>query len=154
TPNAQPVRITLGPDGNLWFTEAANQVGRITPDGTVSEFTVPTFPGGLRGITAGPDGNVWFTEASPHHLGRLTPDGTVTEFAGLTAGSNPKDIVTGPDGNLWFTEYGTNRIGRLQPYWVVTAQPAGHDPLQGALAAAGAAAVSPQDGSLHAEHPL
>ncbi len=32
-----------GTDGNLWFTEAdANQIGRITPAGVITEFPVPT----------------------------------------------------------------------------------------------------------------
>ena len=33
-----PSGITAGPDGNLWFTEAAATIGRITPAGTVTEF--------------------------------------------------------------------------------------------------------------------
>ncbi len=37
--------ITAGPDGNLWFTEAANDVGRITPTGSFTQFRV----GGLCG---------------------------------------------------------------------------------------------------------
>jgi virginiamycin B lyase len=30
-PNSSPHGITSGPDGNLWFTEAAEKIGRITP---------------------------------------------------------------------------------------------------------------------------
>src|SRR5438445_13525559 len=57
TSNSVPEGITLGPDGNLWFTEfEGGQIGRITPSGPVPEFT------GLTGapvcITAGPDGNL------------------------------------------------------------------------------------------------
>src|SRR2546428_13340694 len=62
SPNAQPIEIVLGPDGNLWFTEQnTSAVGRVTPDGVITEFPTPTsgFPDD---ISAGPDGNVWFTE--------------------------------------------------------------------------------------------
>ena len=40
TPGSVPEGITAGPDGNLWFTEInGNQIGRITPGGTVTEFS-------------------------------------------------------------------------------------------------------------------
>src|SRR5262245_56858922 len=43
TGSSQPLGITAGPDGNLWFTEnTGNKIGRITPTGTVHEFPVPT----------------------------------------------------------------------------------------------------------------
>jgi streptogramin lyase len=106
--------IALGPDGNLWFTEP-NRIGRITPDGTVTHYAVPTPPRfGFGGITAGPDGNVWFTEIEgtvdqPSFVGRITPDGTVTEFSNLRVNSYPGGIATGPDGNLWFSD--TNNFG-------------------------------------------
>ena len=56
TPNADLRGITLGPDGALWFNEAAaNKIGRITLQGDVTEFPTPdaTF-----GIATGPDGNL------------------------------------------------------------------------------------------------
>ena len=39
SPNADPFGITAGPDGNLWFTESAGRIGRITPSGVVTEFS-------------------------------------------------------------------------------------------------------------------
>ncbi len=41
TPNTQPLGITRGPDGALWFTEIA-QIGRITTAGVVTEYPTPT----------------------------------------------------------------------------------------------------------------
>lgn len=39
TANSYPTSITSGPDGNLWFTEMfGHQIGRITPDGLITEF--------------------------------------------------------------------------------------------------------------------
>jgi len=68
TAYANPLNITVGPDGNLWFTESsAGQVGRITPSGTITEFNVEPPPGSTpytygapEGITAA-DGDLWFT---------------------------------------------------------------------------------------------
>jgi len=118
TVNSGPYGITSGPDGNLWFTEAnfaGNKIGRITPTGTITEFTIPTANSGPIGITTGPDGNLWFTEDSGNKIGRITPTGTFTEFTIPTVNSGPFGITAGPDGNLWFTENIGNKIGRITP---------------------------------------
>jgi virginiamycin B lyase len=61
---AGPYSITAGPDGNLWFTEQVNQIGRITTSGVVTEFQIPSDSCTPNAITTGPDGNLWFTEVS------------------------------------------------------------------------------------------
>ena len=110
---AVPSRITVGPDGNLWFTEAqATRIGRMTPAGALTEFGLPA-GNGTYGITAGADGNVWFTESTANRIGKITPSGTVTELHVPTPGAGPTEIVSGPDGNLWFTEFNGDRIGRI-----------------------------------------
>ena len=41
TPNSRPKGLTVGPDGNLWFTEYAvnaSKIGRITSEGVITEF--------------------------------------------------------------------------------------------------------------------
>ena len=88
TPNATPIGITIGGDGNYWFCEkTAHQVGRITPQGKVTEFKLPTPNAGPDGILLGPDGNVCFSESEMSQIGRITPDATITEFKdGLTPG--------------------------------------------------------------------
>jgi len=122
--NSGPTDIVTGPDGNLWFTEKSlsGGIGRMTPDGQITEFlggVTPGFTAGSQptGITAAEDGNLWFTEAGGlGAIGRITPDGVVTEFtSGLTTGSAPTGITAGPDGNLWFTEEAAGRIGRIAP---------------------------------------
>lgn len=110
-----PVGIVRGPDGNLWFTEAdAGTLGRVTPAGAVSEFTLPNgAQSELGGIAVGPDGNLYFTEFGANQVGRITPAGTVTEVATLQANAAPLGIVAGPDGAMWFTETQRDVIGRL-----------------------------------------
>ena len=108
--------ITAGPDGNLWFTEPnANQIGRITPAGAITEFVIPTFNCDPQRIVAGPDGNLWFVEIGADQIGRITTTGVVTEFSVPTGLSGLFGIALGPDGNLWFTEIGANQIGRIVP---------------------------------------
>src|SRR5258706_3213666 len=51
TSKSFPTAITVGPDGNLWFTEGSGRkIGRITRSGTITEFAIPEqpdIPGGL-----------------------------------------------------------------------------------------------------------
>ncbi|MDX6720325.1 MAG: virginiamycin lyase [Solirubrobacteraceae bacterium] len=118
-PESYPQSITLGPDGNMWFTDFEDQIGRVTPAGVITEFPVPA---GSRpdDITRGPDGNVWFTSQETGKIGRITPSGVVTEFSLPNARSHPRGIVAGPDGNLWFTESTEGVIGRITPAGTVT----------------------------------
>jgi hypothetical protein len=128
----QPLGITAGPDGNLWFTEGIGEIGRITPSGVVTEFIVPSSrtpaDQDITGITAGPDGNLWFTEYRAGIIGRITLAGVVTEYLVPTSTCLPFAITAGPDGNLWFSEQGANQIGRLTPAGVFTEFPAGSQP--------------------------
>src|SRR5262245_20368669 len=70
SPNTAPEGITRGPDGNLYFAEI-HAIGRITPDGQVTEFRQGLSPDSEPvEITAGPDGNVWFTAGVPDRTRR------------------------------------------------------------------------------------
>src|SRR5205814_1596943 len=113
--------ITVGADGNLWFTESStDRVGNITPNlTTINEFSTGITAGSIPlNIVSGADGALWFTEISSNAIGRITTAGVVTEFslAGLQAGSQPGDIVSDPANNLlYFTEFGVGRIGSINP---------------------------------------
>jgi hypothetical protein len=132
--------LTMGPDGNLWFTDflsdqgfsCCGRVGRVTPSGTITEFSIPLPSGAdtftsnrLREISTGPDGNLWFTEGGyrlsdfgaatlptpfPSSLGRITPTGVLTEIRVPTS-PQPAGITAGPDRNVWFAFDGG--VGRL-----------------------------------------
>ncbi|MDD5558472.1 hypothetical protein [Candidatus Methylomirabilis sp.] len=121
TVSSQPLGITAGPDGALWFTEyAGNKIGRITTAGTITEFSIPTGSSQPVGITAGPDGALWFTEFAGNKIGRITTAGTITEFSLSTGGSEPVGITAGPDGALWFTEFTEDKIGRITTVGTIT----------------------------------
>jgi virginiamycin B lyase len=93
----------------------ANKIGRMTTDGQVLEFSIPTpnSSGNLtRSMALGADGAVWFVESEVSQIGRIGTDGRITEFP-LSANSKPTAITTGPDGALWITEFADNRIARL-----------------------------------------
>lgn len=139
TAKSGPRTIIAGPDGNLWFTMRSgtsswsldangkatnvvnrNSIGRITPNGVITEFGVDVLNNaGLNAITVGPDSNLWFTEenADSNRIGRITPAGVITEFkmTGLAADAGLSSITSGPDKKLWFTEKNANKIGNFTP---------------------------------------
>ena len=135
-------RLTVGPDGNLWFSEESTDgtspaspgaIGRITPAGTITEFPLPAGYGSPSGLTVGPDGNLWFSEELYSDLyptgaiDRITPAGALTEFP-IPGGDGPGDLTVAPDGNFWFLEIhgGTTAsysIGRITPAGTITQFP-------------------------------
>jgi virginiamycin B lyase len=103
----------------MWFTEIqANRVGRVAPDGVVTEFTVPTADSLPTDIVAGPDGAMWFIEIMPgvgSRVARVSMTGLIRESA-FTSGDRPElmDLAVGPDGNIWMTvSYSPSAIVRL-----------------------------------------
>ena len=108
---SQPIAITLGPDGNLWFTEQnTSRIARVTPGGAITEFRTPSesFPGD---IAPGP-GGVWFTEGADGKVGVADRTGRIREvtFSRFDAAGG---ITKGPDGNVWFTDETGNRVWRI-----------------------------------------
>jgi virginiamycin B lyase len=132
TASGNPIGITTGPDGELWFTESGrfigeelsggNKIGRISPEGSITEFLIPTPQSGPIAIIAGPDGNLWFTEEVANKIGRISPQGVITEFP-LPTQSDPHEIAAGPDGALWFTKGKANKIGRITTSGSITEFP-------------------------------
>jgi virginiamycin B lyase len=110
---SQPFSITMGEDGNLWFTLSnSNQVAKITQSGRIKYFRTPTLSNPAF-ITRGPDGNIWFGEGSTGKIASVTPSGFITEyqfsFFGVSVG-----ITTGPDGNIWFTDQTDHAVWRYE----------------------------------------
>jgi virginiamycin B lyase len=130
--NSRLQDITEGPDHNVWFTDdrstslmAAGRIGRITPDGQITEFGAGLQPDTRpRKITVGPDGNLWFTElrGDGGGIGMVTPNGQITELSTPSVSPDPSffpdSITAARDGNLWYTE--SHGIGRLTPTGQIT----------------------------------
>jgi streptogramin lyase len=112
-PGTNIAQVRAAPDGNLWFTDRAGAIGRITTVGAITRFGTGN---GLNtgsqpfSMAVGPDGNLWFSDAgTTSAIGMIDPaTQTITEFStGLNPGSKPAGIALGPDGNLWFTDRGS-----------------------------------------------
>ena len=114
--NTHPHGLGIGPDGKtVWFTgKSTGMIGKLTTDGKVKTFAIPTVGSVPIYIKAGPDGNMWFTELVGNMIGRITPSGDITEFAIPTPNSRPIAIIPEPGGqSMWFTEEAGNKIGRI-----------------------------------------
>ncbi len=122
TAASKPECIASGSDGNLWFTETgASKIGRITPDGLISEYTIHSSAGGqslaMRCLAPGPDGNLWFTTSGTTggRIGKISTVGVITLYPHVFPGQLYA-ITAGPDGAMWFTETTPsldNTIGRI-----------------------------------------
>ena len=110
-----PKSITLGSDGNVWFTQpTGNEVARMIPATKgLSEVTMPTPSAKPGDLAMGPDGAIWVTEDGVGKLARVSLQGAVTEYAIPSPGSQPTAITAGPDGSLWFTDSGSHDIGHV-----------------------------------------
>ena len=132
TPNSAPLAVTVGRDGNVWFTESnASKLARFDPStGGFSEYKVPG-TGDMWGITMDVQGNVWFTQyslkGSVNPGGAIEPNGTgrlirfdpdtqnFTVINVPTPGAFPFRLTTDAEGRVWFTELLGDQIGYYDP---------------------------------------
>jgi virginiamycin B lyase len=126
TPASEPLGLTVGADGALWFVErTAGKVGRMTLDGAFTEY--PLAPGAVPNrIVTGPDGAVWFTELRANKLGRLTVDGQLSEYP-IPGG--PVGITVGNDRQLYLALFTGGGVDRVDLHGIIT----GHWDLPGAV---------------------
>jgi len=112
--------ITVGPNGELWFTNSlGSSIGQVTSTGGFA-FTSGR-PGQIdnpQGIVEGPDGAIWFTNYTGNTIGWITP--TKGSIEVKTISSRPSDVIDHPWGiavglgkELWFTNEGNGTIGEI-----------------------------------------
>ena len=114
--------ITVGSDGNIWFTEAS-RLAYVTPGGVVTEFTTPGEFSNFRfltGITSGPDGALWFLGELSANIGRFTTNGQLTNTYALNIGSGTGWDTLGPENAIWFTGNYADLVGKVDTSGVVT----------------------------------
>ena len=122
-PLSGPVGITLGPDGNLWFTEnLVNQIGRMAPNGTMlAEYVIQTPASDPRGIAVGPEGNIYFAEYAAKQIGIISSFTPPFPEYPTSAGYHPVWMATGPDNAVYFTvPDAISAIGRIAPSGAIT----------------------------------
>jgi streptogramin lyase len=122
TANANPIGIAAGPDGALWFTENSGgtaqrgAIGRITTDGTITEYPLTPRTGetltGVWNIAMGSDGNMWFPEIIDERVGRITTGPVATTGTASGLSSTGATVSGSVDGHAQATsfrfDYGTS----------------------------------------------
>lgn len=101
----------LGPDGNLWFTDYANNVLlKVTTAGSITRYTTGFSGKGLCGICT--DGTDLFIAClTTDQILKVSTAGTVSSTFSMTAGKGVFQVChTG--GNLYFTCNTTSQIGK------------------------------------------
>jgi len=116
TNNSGPRYITQGSDGNFWFTEGSPQglapgnVGRITPNGDITEFAVcaSCFP---NDIVQGPNDILYLTSNDPV-LGRITTSGEVLPAIAMPNSLANGNGLTAHGDDIWIATFNVNSIWR------------------------------------------
>jgi virginiamycin B lyase len=105
-----------GPDGAIWFVLAeGNAIARVTPDGAMREFPLPTPNASPRGIVVARGNEIWFTQNIVNRIGRMSLDGEMLgEYDVPTPGSGPRAMVATKDGRLFFSQHDAGSIGEIR----------------------------------------
>lgn len=107
--------ITKGPDGNMWFVDHNDKVGKIDSLTNITKYSLPGSNVGVRSIAAGPDGFLWATLSNTDQIARINTAGMVATYAvpNVPPGRGPTEIIKGSDGNMWFTQFEGGQIAKI-----------------------------------------
>jgi streptogramin lyase len=127
----QPLALTEGPNGQIWFTALAGSldtgyhsiIAEIDP-ATKVVTQVQLSPADQlienpllypSGVTTGPDGDIWFTDPTAALIGKIDPTTLAVSEYPINGGKPAGGIAVGPDGDLWFTEPVAGKVGKIDP---------------------------------------
>ena len=111
---SQPGWLTLGPDGQLWFTHqstAPSAVTKVSPNGRdFNRYETGRGNTGPRSITSGPENNIYYGKQDK--IGVVSRSGDDREIR-IDNDGDAGGVVLGPDGAIWFTQPVRGVIGRM-----------------------------------------
>ncbi len=109
-----PFGVAAAADGTVWATlQAGNSLVRIAPDGTMSEFEIPTRGVSPTDVAVDASGAAWFIEFRANKLGRLQ-DGKFSEIDVPVERAALSGLAVAPDGSVWFGSLRGRAIGRVK----------------------------------------
>jgi virginiamycin B lyase len=113
TPIARLGRLTVAPDGAVWFSEGtAYSITRLK-DGKVTRNVIENIRGGPYGVAVDAQGNAWATLQGANQILKIAPDGKMTPHEVPTRSSSPTDITVDAKGAVWFVQFRGSKVGRL-----------------------------------------
>jgi len=113
TPIARLGRLTVAPDGAVWFSEGTAYSITQLKDGKVKRHVIENIRGGPYGVAVDAQGNAWATLQGANQILKIAPDGKSTPHEIPTRSSSPTDITVDAKGTVWFVQFRGNRVGRL-----------------------------------------
>jgi streptogramin lyase len=115
TPNPNVGWMATDPGSNVWFAERlSGKIGRITPDGAITEYSLPSAAAIPQGLVFAHDGNVYVSEQGANAIARLDPvTGASVDFPVPTPNSTVQSGTLGPDGAVWFIERAASKVARM-----------------------------------------
>ena len=99
------MRLTLGPDGDIWFADSDGNIGTLTPSQSFAFDAASNATPAA--ITSSSDGNIWFTgTGSDSDNGHGTFYPSVIGVVTLSSASNPTQlaVTTQPPGSVTATD--------------------------------------------------
>jgi virginiamycin B lyase len=100
-----------------------NKLAALHPDGSVSEYRIPTPLSEPAGLTVDQYDNVWYAGMRSGKIGVRRANGTFNEYK-LPLGARPMSVSYSPQQKtqnvIWFTEEGTNKIGSISQSGQIT----------------------------------
>lgn len=124
-PHSVPGIISIDSEDNIWFTmggggfgnisyPALNKVGKLTIDGDLSVYSLPTEASGPSGLAVAPDGSIFVTELFGNKLAHLDArKHSIEEYPIPTPDAWPTGLSLRADGSVWFNCTKSNRIAWL-----------------------------------------
>ncbi|MBA4191276.1 MAG: hypothetical protein C0467_25115 [Planctomycetaceae bacterium] len=101
--------------GLIYVGYNTGQLGRVAPDGTITEVSLTSATSTPADVAVTPDGTAWVGGWDSPVVARVAPDNTITSISITGGGDKPNGMCVGPDGFVWFTTYSGNRIGKIDP---------------------------------------
>jgi sugar lactone lactonase YvrE len=131
----EPANLAIGPDGNLYVTDAGQHVTVVSPGGNVltrwggrgsgpGQFTFVTHTAGVRGVTApvavGTDGRVYVADSGNERVEVFSPTGRfIREFGSPGSGMGqflfPSFIAVDAHGNVFVADDEQEMISKFSP---------------------------------------
>ncbi len=119
----QPLPMTPGPDGTVWFADGGSAIKRVTSAGRVTAIRIHGSGSMLvTSLASDRKGDLWFTEYVPGGgyarstggaIGEIRAGSTVATVTKLPGNKAPGSLLLGPDGGVWFTW--ARGVGRIAP---------------------------------------
>jgi streptogramin lyase/plastocyanin len=127
-----PGILEIDAEDNVWFTMGGGgfaninfpplaMIGKMTLDGDLSTYHLPTKASAPDGLVLNADGTLYITEFLGNKIAKMDAQRKIIEeFTIPTPDANPTALALDSKGNLWFNENKGNKVGRLSPNGIIT----------------------------------